>query len=121
LFANWVTLYGTNQLDSQGDGTAAWQLYWHPGANPDPVEYHFFNHLLDGDGQRIGQQDEAVFWPLQWRAGDSIVSVFVLPWAAEAAGSFSMRTGIYRYPSLENVPLLDVAGNPYADAAEFPL
>ena len=31
----------------------------------------------------------------------------------------TMRTGMYQYPSLENVPLLDVAGNPYNDAAEF--
>jgi hypothetical protein len=32
-----------------------------------------------------------------------------------------MRTGVYRYPSLENVPLLDVAGNPAGDAVEFSL
>jgi hypothetical protein len=31
-----------------------------------------------------------------------------------------MRTGLYRYPSLENVPVLDVALNPATDAVTLP-
>jgi hypothetical protein len=30
-----------------------------------------------------------------------------------------MRTGVYRYPSIETVPLMDVAGNPAGDTIEF--
>jgi hypothetical protein len=32
-----------------------------------------------------------------------------------------MRVGMYRYPSLEAVPVLDVAANPAADWLEIPL
>jgi hypothetical protein len=30
-----------------------------------------------------------------------------------------MRTGVYTYPTLDNVPLMDAAGNPAGDAVEF--
>jgi hypothetical protein len=121
LFANWINIVGYDPLLPQADGMAVWQIYWQSGANPDPADYHFFNHLIDEEGQRIGQEDAAVFAPWQWRAGDLVVSFFNLDWAGETAASLTMRTGVYRYPSLENVPLLDVAGNPAGDAVEFSL
>ena len=121
LFANWINIIGYDPLMAQADETALWQIYWQPGANPDPADYHFFNHLLDGTGQRIGQEDAAVFAPWQWWAGDLVVSFFYLDWPEETADSLLMRTGVYRYPSLENVRLLDVAGNPAGDAVEFSL
>ena len=120
LFANWVNLFGYDEPALQDNGTIIWQIYWQPGANPDPVGYHFFNHLLDANGQRLGQQDAAVFSPQQWRAGDTILSFFIMPWPAGAEDPMSMRIGIYNYPALENIPLLDVAGNPYSDTAELP-
>jgi hypothetical protein len=100
-------------------GTTLWTIYWHPGANPDTADYHFFNHLLDESGQRIGQQDAAVFAPWQWQAGDTVISFFYLPWQEIIPGPLTMRTGVYRYPSLDNVPLMDAAGNPAGDAVEF--
>ncbi len=119
LFANWVNLFGYDPPLLQGDGTALWKIYWHPGDNPDPADYHFFNHLMDAAGQRLGQQDAATFSPWQWRSGDTILSFFTLSWPTEFEEKLTMRTGMYVYPSLENVPLLDGAGNPFNDAAEF--
>jgi hypothetical protein len=119
LFANWITITGYDPPRVQDSGEAVWQFYWQPGANPDPADYHFFNHLLDAEGQRISQADRAVFAPWQWRPGDRVLSFFLLPWPEETAGPLTIRTGLYTYPALETVPLLDVAGNPAGDAVEF--
>ena len=50
--------------------------------------------------------------------GDKVVSRFTVSRPGEAAGPLWMRTGMYTYPAVENVPVLDVAGNPCADAVE---
>jgi len=98
-----------------------WQVHWRSGDNPDPGDYQFFNHLINSQGQRISQVDAAAFDPGQWRAGDELVSRFIMPWPEDSGEQLTMRVGMYRYPSLENLPLMDEAGNPYSDAAEFPL
>jgi hypothetical protein len=121
LLANWVSLFGYDRPVIREDETAVWRIYWHPGGNLDPASYHFFNHLLDGQGNRVAQADAAAFSPQQWRPGDTVISRFVLPWPHEADPPFTMRVGMYTYPALEPVLLLDVAGNPYTDAAEIEL
>jgi 4-amino-4-deoxy-L-arabinose transferase-like glycosyltransferase len=119
LLANWVNLLGHDVPERIDGESAVWQVHWRTGDNPDPQDYAFFNHLIDGSGARIGQVDGPAFDPGQWRAGDTVIGRFIVPWPEDAAGPFTMRVGMYRYPSLENVPLLDEAANPYADAAEF--
>jgi len=120
LLANWVNLLGYGLAVAEDGGTGVYHLYWRTADNPDPADYHIFNHLQDAAGQRLAQVDAAAFAPWQWRAGDVVVSRFALPWPGDAAGLL-MRSGMYRYPSLEPVLLLDVAGNPYADAVEITL
>lgn len=120
LLANGVALFGYDAPAQNNDGTATWQVYWHTGT-PSEADYHFFNHLMDGQGQRVSQADDAAFPARQWRAGDVVISRFVLPWPADAAAPLTMRTGMYTYPAIKNIPLLDVAGNPYADAVEIAL
>lgn len=117
IWTNWVSLAGYSG-PVINSGQADWRLHWHTGANPDPSDYHFFNHLLDANDQRLSQADAALFAPSQWREGDVVVSHFTLPWSDAAA---TMRVGIYRYPSQENVQIFDVAGNPYAPAIELPI
>ena len=121
LLANWVNLLGHDRPQRLDDESAVWQVHWRTGDNPDPADYQFFNHLLDIDSQRISQVDAAAFDPGQWRAGDTVIGRFLVPWPANAGDTLTMRVGMYRYPSLEYVPLLDEAGNPFSDAAEFPL
>lgn len=120
VFANWVRLVGYDPLSNGNNGAARWRLYWHPGDNPDPADYHIFNHLLDAVGNRVAQADAAAYAPWQWRAGDTVISTFELELPDEVARPLTMRTGFYRYPSLENVPVLDVALNPVADAVTLP-
>jgi hypothetical protein len=116
LLANWVHLLGYDGPAVDSDRkTAVWQLHWRTADNPDPANYHIFNHLLDEEGRRLSQTDGMAFAPWQWRAGDGVISRFTLDWADEAA---SLRSGMYRYPSLEPVLLLDMAGNPYDDGVE---
>jgi hypothetical protein len=119
LLANWVNLFGYDQPVWQADGTAVWRIYWHPGDNPDPMDYQFFVHLLNDEGQRLGQVDVPAFSPQQWRSGDVVISQFTLPWPEDTPLPLTLRLGMYRYPELITVPLLDVAGNPYAEAAEI--
>jgi 4-amino-4-deoxy-L-arabinose transferase-like glycosyltransferase len=121
LLANWVNLVGYDWPQLTEEDSAVWQVHWRSGDNPDPSDYQFFNHLINAEGQRISQVDAAAFDPGQWRAGDEVIGRFVMPWPEDAGELLTMRVGMYRYPSLENVPLLDEAGNPYSDAAEFPL
>lgn len=120
LFANWVRLFGYDPLAGAENGTARWRLYWYPGDNPDPADYHIFNHLLDAEGTRIAQADAAAYAPWQWRGGDTVISRFDLALPAEVTRPLTMRTGFYRYPSLENVPVLDAALNPTVDAVILP-
>jgi hypothetical protein len=119
LLANWVNLLGHDPLQRLDPATGIWQVHWRTGDNPDPAQYQFFNHLLDENDARIGQVDEAAYAPWQWNSGDTIISRFLIPWPETAGSPLTMRVGMYRFPSLENVPLLDEAGNPTMDAATF--
>jgi hypothetical protein len=115
LLANWVNLLGHDVPEIMGDGTVVWQIHWRTGDSPDPAIYQFFNHLLDSQGQRLSQADAAAFSPAQWRTGDIVVSQFVLEWDDGGKRPYTIHTGMYHYPSLEPIPFLDVAGNPYAE------
>jgi hypothetical protein len=117
LLANFVRLLGHGAPRFGPDGLL-WDVHWRTADNPDPADYHFFNHLLDGGGERVAQADAAAFAGAQWRAGDVVISRFLLPGAADTAPPLTMRVGMYRFPSLENVPVLDAAANPAADAIE---
>ena len=69
----------------------------------------------------MAQADAAAFAGRQWRAGDVVISRFVLPVPADANPPLTMRVGMYRFPSLESVPVLDAAANPVGEAVEIPL
>lgn len=120
LLANGVSLYGYDPPLQEGSASAAWQLHWDTGT-PSDADYHIFNHLLDADGMRVAQADAAAFAARQWSAGDAVISRFVLSWPSDTERPFTVRTGMYTYPAIENVPVLDVAGNPSADAVEISL
>jgi hypothetical protein len=119
LLANFTQVAGHNALRPGPDG-ALWDVFWRTADNPDPADYHIFNHLLDAGGARVAQADGAAFAGAQWRAGDVVVSRFLLPPAPDAA-PLTMRVGMYRFPSLEAVPVLDEAANPVGEAVELPL
>lgn len=116
LLANWVNFLGYEDRLTEG----GWLLRWRVGA-PAPVDYHFFNHLII-DGDRVAQTDSAGFGASQWHEGDVVISYFPFDLAdVDGERPWVVRTGMYVYPSLENVPLLDEAANPFTDAFEMSL
>ena len=82
-------------------------------------DYHWFAHVLSADGRKIGQLDNGGVHPNNWRVGDVLWHWYDIPLPAASRIS-AIRIGSYRYPGLEPVPLLDVAGNPSADSVELP-
>lgn len=116
LLANWVNLLGYTPPTSNG----TFHLHWRVGT-AEPADFHFFTHAIDAIGTRIAQQDLPTFSAHQWREGDVVISRFTLQDLHLALYPLTLRTGMYRYPSLQPVPLLDIAANPYADYAEITL
>ena len=118
LLANWTIFLGYSGPQTADPDHVHWWLHWRTADGPSPHQTHIFAHLLDGSGQRIAQTDAPAFRPDQWRADDIVVSQFLLPWPDGAERPFTIRTGMYHYPAITPVLLLDVAGNPYTDAVE---
>jgi hypothetical protein len=121
LLSNWMRLVGYDPPQPVEDEDLLGRLYWHPGDNPDPTDYHLFAHLLAEDGRQVSQFDGPVFDPLGWRAGDLVVSFLRLPAAGEERPAATMRSGVYTYPDLQSMPIMDVAGNAAGDFVELPL
>jgi hypothetical protein len=90
----------------------------------DQVErYHWFNHVLDQDGRRVAQIDGPGLNSVSWRAGDVArvrFGPFDLP-ADAGAPPFALRVGMYSYPDILNVALIDAAGNPVGESLEVDL
>ena len=70
--------------------------------------------MLDATGARVAQEDAPTYPGASWRVGDLVVSHFALP------AGVSVRAGMYDYPSLRPVAVLDAAGNPAGDFLLFP-
>ena len=92
---------------------------------PLETDVHWFNQLEDQEGQRWGQFDHAG-WPAErWRPGERVLLHFDLPIAEDAApGPYVLRVGQYIYHSpenIENIPVVDVAGNPADYAVALPV
>jgi len=91
-------------------------LYWTVRAVPD-ASYHFFDHLVDDEGQKWGQKDGPGYPAGQWREGDVIVSWFDIPIAPDAPpGEYWVLTGMYTYPEGVRASVLDEQGQPASDA-----
>ncbi len=97
-------------------------LYWETTQGPLGEDIHWFNHLLDQEERKWGQFD-TVGWPaVRWRPGDRVMTYFDITISPEAEpGPYLLRVGQYTYPYLENIPVVDAAGNPVDYAAELPL
>ena len=117
ILTNWAAIAGYDDPIVHADGTATWQLYWYTG-EPSPADFHLFTHLLNADGERIGQTDAAVFNAAQWQQGDLVVSTTRMEWPD---GVTAVRTGMYIFPELTTVSLYDVAGNLAGESLEIPL
>ncbi|MBI5715834.1 MAG: hypothetical protein HZC38_20735, partial [Chloroflexi bacterium] len=83
-----------------------WMILWRVGYVPAASEYHFFNHAASA-------KVDGVSYPSRyWRDGDVVINFFNLN------VNESVRVGMYEYPSIKNVPVMDVAGKEFAEAVE---
>lgn len=107
--------------DLRPGGTVRWTLVWRATRTPtEDVYYHWFNHLLDEQGQLRGQKDGPSLLPAYWQAGDTILNWFDLQIPLDAPPSdYTMRVGMYTYPAIENVPVLDAGGMPEEEWVEI--
>ncbi|MCX7680634.1 MAG: hypothetical protein N2508_01485 [Anaerolineae bacterium] len=72
-----------------------------------PRAYHFFTHLLR-DGALVTQSDGPGIPSRYWRDGDLLITHFVLEMPGTLdAGEYQMLVGVYGWPDLERVLLMD--------------
>jgi hypothetical protein len=117
-FANGAAFLGyqVDQAVRAGGVLEAWLAWWVASPPPAGTSYHFFIHLLDAEGRLRSQHDGAGFPTSSWRAGDLVLSRFPVPIPEDLSpGRYTVWAGLYSYPDVVNVPVLDVAGNPAAD------
>jgi len=108
--------YGMPESAQPGEALEVWLAWWVSSPPPSGVNYHFFTHLLDGDGRLHSQYDGTGFPTAYWKAGDLVLSRFPIPVSANSsAGRYQVWAGLYSYPDVVNVSFLDVAGNPAGD------
>lgn len=124
-WASGSTLIGYSLTgDPQPGGTLHIVLHWSAPQASLGQEVHWFNHLLNQEEQTQAQFD-TLAWPGgRWQSDEFIhaMTYFDLTLAPEASpGPYTLRVGQYTYPDMQNIPVLDQAGNPAAYAAEFPI
>lgn len=120
-FANGVQLLGAQASGAlRPGGTLRWQLAWRVNSPaPRGADYHWFNHLVNAEGKRIGQMDGVGFPARSWRAGDTVVTWFDVHIAPDAApGVYKMRVGMYTFPDIKGVPVVEASGQPVAEYVE---
>jgi hypothetical protein len=110
--AQWQNGLSLLQADVQGNLEPNGMLHitytWHY-REPQPKEYHFFNHLMLGD-TLVAQVDGTGVPTWYWRDDDVLITRFALPLPADLeAGEYELRVGAYTWPELERVFLVDSA------------
>ena len=79
---------------------------WKVESAPEQIDYHFFNHLIDGDGQLATQVDGASVHPVYWRQEDQLINQFYLTLPEDLpSGEYSLQIGMYSWPDIVRVPI----------------
>jgi hypothetical protein len=117
-FANKVVFAAYEVVsDAESDGVLEiWLAWWLQGPPPEGAHYHFTVQMLDDQGRLVAQDDHAAFPSIYWAPGDLVLSRFAIP-ASQAAspGSYVLRAGMYTYPDIEVVPVVNAQGEPVDD------
>jgi hypothetical protein len=110
-----VTLAGYEALGSASPGTGFdVTLYWEP-LQPPGDDYVVFVHLLGADGQLVAGHDGPPMegrYPTQaWLPGDIVPDVHHIALGPDIpAGAYHLQAGMYRWPSMERLPVWDEDG-----------
>lgn len=95
-------------------------LWWTlPDTHP-ALNYQYFGHFLDGDGNKLGQRDTSFWYTQHWCPGDRIVTWVDVNVPADTK---TLRVGMYSNDngSFVNTNVLDEAGNPVSQWVDIPL
>jgi hypothetical protein len=85
-----------------------WQTLWQG-----TEDTHFYVHFLDKNRVQWGQRDAVGYPTTLRRKGDRIISLFdIIPPESEPSEPYWARVGLYTYPEIIDVPVIDQAGNP---------
>ena len=90
-------------------------------------DYTVFVHLVTPDGRRVAQSDAqphwGAAWPTsRWQPGELVLDGHRLTLPAEAPrDELRLEVGLYLWPSLQRLPVLDANGRPTSDRIEIPL
>ena len=123
LFADQVKLqgYGVEPASVRAGDSITLSLYWRAERRPEE-DYNVFVHLLDGAGQLVSQADGppqgGIYPTAWWEPGDELEDVrqIVLP-ADAGRGTHTLVVGLYRWPTMERVPVITEDGTYVPDAA----
>jgi hypothetical protein len=119
VFENGVELQGYAWSSSSGQGRLwlLWQVLWLSAEDT-----HFSAQLVDSRGRVVGQEDTEGY-PLAYRKkGDRIISRFDITIdSGDPPGLAAVRVGMYSYPDLVHVPVIDGRGNPVGAAVDLDL
>ena len=111
-FADQIALrgYDVSQSGSAIDLTLHWQALAQP-----PHAYTVFAHVVDANGQQVGQQDNM---PVRdqsptscWIAGEYVADPYSIPIASGAPGPFKIEVGLYRADTGTRLPRSDAPGD----------
>jgi hypothetical protein len=87
-------------------------IRWQPLKQPQS-QYQFSVRLIDSNENRISQIDGSTLEPEDWRAGDTVLTRFMMPLPdnlpPKATWEFNLI--VYSFPQIDNVPLSDSSGN----------
>ncbi|MFP4394797.1 MAG: hypothetical protein ACLFTI_05985 [Anaerolineales bacterium] len=117
-FANHVVFaaYDAPRAAAPGDGVTLWLAWWLQGPPPAGQRYHLTAQLLDEAGQLYAQDDHAGFPTQYWQINDIVLSRFVIHIPPDAPpGGYHWRMGMYRYPEVTSVAVIDSSGQPIDD------
>jgi len=115
-----VSLVGYEAPGSVSPGTGLdVTLYWEPLQPPDD-DYVVFVHLLGADGQLVASHDGPPMegrYPTQaWLPGDIVPDVHPMVLDPNIpAGTYHLQVGMYRWPSMERLPVWDEDGVEHPD------
>ncbi|MGC9393953.1 MAG: hypothetical protein ACP5J4_03780 [Anaerolineae bacterium] len=121
-FANNVVFaaYEAPETATAGTNLEVWLAWWLRGLPPAGVDYHFTVQLLDENGGLRAQDDHAGFPADYWQTGDLILSRFTILVSANLeAGSYRLRAGMYSFPDITGVPVVDPQGMPVDDGVNL--
>lgn len=106
-WSNGLSLLNSQVMGEFSPGQRITLTYQWRVERPSPFQdYHFFSHLLDGDGQLVAQIDGASVHPVYWREGDWLINQFHLDLPTELApGEYTLQLGMYTWPDIVRVQL----------------